>query len=239
MFWMVRNGNVEICSGFRIYAQHKGHQLQGHPKFITQHGFTIAWWLDSSRQRHCGRIDFPESSANKSKKTEIQQSEHLWDSPATKSTINKLFINIPQWCELIHTSLLAQKGSQGQGNHFCWWFHPTCVNVKTWTKMNAVLRTRAWKPERNSSSKGPQFHFLREPVFQDSIWHEDIHGQGNFQGNYQKNFTSIEVVKVEEKYQRKCQFEANSLVLWSFFDHCAYSMYSWRINDKTLSLLGD
>lgn len=173
------------------------------------------------------------------KKTEIQQSEHLWDSPATKSTINKLFINIPQWCELIHTSLLAQKGSQGQGNHFCWWFHPTCVNVKTWTKMNAVLRTRAWKPERNSSSKGPQFHFLREPVFQDSIWHEDIHGQGNFQGNYQKNFTSIEVVKVEEKYQRKCQFEANSLVLWSFFDHCAYSMYSWRINDKTLSLLGD
>lgn len=68
MFWMVRNGNVEICSGFRIYAQHKGHQLQGHPKFITQHGFTIAWWLDSSRQRHCGRIDFPESSANKSKK---------------------------------------------------------------------------------------------------------------------------------------------------------------------------
>lgn len=173
------------------------------------------------------------------KKTEIQQSEHLWDSPATESTINKLFINIPQWCELIHTSLLAQKGSQGQGNHFCWWFHPTCVNVKTWTKMNAVLRTRAWKPERNSSSKGPQFHFLREPVFQDSIWHEDIHGQGNFQGNYQKNFTSIEVVKVEEKYQRKCQFEANSLVLWSFFDHCAYSMYSWRINDKTLSLLGD
>ena len=172
-------------------------------------------------------------------KKKIQQSEHLWDSPATKSTINKLFINIPQWCELIHTSLLAQKGSQGQGNHFCWWFHPTCVNVKTWTKMNAVLRTRAWKPERNSSSKGPQFHFLREPVFQDSIWHEDIHGQGNFQGNYQKNFTSIEVVKVEEKYQRKCQFEANSLVLWSFFDHCAYSMYSWRINDKTLSLLGD
>ena len=128
---------------------------------------------------------------------------------------------------------------QPRPRQFFWWFHPTCVNVKTWTKMNAVLRTRAWKPERNSSSKGPQFHFLREPVFQDSIWHEDIHGQGNFQGNYQKNFTSIEVVKVEEKYQRKCQFEANSLVFWSFFDHCAYSMYSWRINDKTLSLLGD
>ena len=40
--------------------------------------------------------------------------------------------------------------------------------------------------------------------------------KGNFQGNYQKNFTSIEVVKVEEKYQKKCQFEVNSLVFWSF-----------------------
>lgn len=238
MFWMVRNGNVEICSGFRIYAQHKGHQLQGHPKFITQHGFTIAWWLDSSRQRHCGRIDFPESSANKSKKN---RNSTKW-APLRLSSYKVYHQQvIHQYSTMMRTysHFPFSPKRQGQGNHFCWWFHPTCVNVKTWTKMNAVLRTRAWKPERNSSSKGPQFHFLREPVFQDSIWHEDIHGQGNFQGNYQKNFTSIEVVKVEEKYQRKCQFEANSLVLWSFFDHCAYSMYSWRINDKTLSLLGD
>ncbi len=59
-------------SGYMLSTS-KG-QLQRHPEFITQHGFTIALWLDSSRQTHCGRnIDFPENSANKSKKQKFSK----------------------------------------------------------------------------------------------------------------------------------------------------------------------
>ena len=40
--------------------------------------------------------------------------------------------------------------------------------------------------------------------------------KGIFRGIISRISPLLEVVKVEEKYQKKCQFEANSLVFWSF-----------------------